>query len=113
MENKRLLIADNDPRVRHTVDRIAKELGYTSARVNQASQFGTVYHDLKPDVILLDLQMEGIDGVELLRYLADQNARIPILLMSCLDYRFLNITERLGKSYNLNMRGVLCKPIDP
>jgi EAL domain-containing protein (putative c-di-GMP-specific phosphodiesterase class I) len=64
----------------------------------------------KPTLILLDLQMPGMDGIEALRYLAQQNISAGVLLASGMDQRVLASARQLGESLGLRMLGTLQKP---
>jgi CheY-like chemotaxis protein len=65
----------------------------------------------RPEVVALDLGMPGMDGVELLRFLADQDYRSPVLIVSGFDRRVLESAFRLGEALGLNMAGPLEKPV--
>ena len=62
-------------------------------------------------MVALDLGMPGMDGVELLRFLADQRYRGPVLIVSGFDRRVLESAFRLGEALGLNMAGPLEKPV--
>ena len=64
-----------------------------------------------PTLVLMDLQMPDVDGVELLRALAAEKVTAPIVLMSGVDDKVLRTVGDLGTDLGLNMRGVLSKPI--
>ena len=53
----------------------------------------------------------GIDGVELLRFLADEDFQGPVLIISGFDRRVLESAFRLGEAQGLNMAGPLEKPV--
>jgi CheY-like chemotaxis protein len=61
-------------------------------------------------MVALDLGMPGMDGVELLRFLADQDFEEPVLIISGFDRRVLESAFRLGSALGLNMVGPLEKP---
>ena len=112
MAENRLLVVDDDPRISRLAIRVAKKLGYETEAIGGSSDFERRYATFKPDVILLDLNMPGMDGIELLRFLADRNSRAAILLISGVGGRVLNTTTRLGSELGLNMVGGLPKPVD-
>jgi CheY-like chemotaxis protein len=62
-------------------------------------------------VVALDLGMPGMDGVELIRFLADQDYRAPVLIVSGFDRRVLESAFRLGEALGLIMAGPLEKPV--
>jgi CheY-like chemotaxis protein len=61
-------------------------------------------------MVALDLGMPGMDGVELLRFLADEDYRDPVLIISGFDRRILDSAFRLGSALGLQMVGPLEKP---
>jgi EAL domain-containing protein (putative c-di-GMP-specific phosphodiesterase class I)/serine/threonine protein kinase len=110
--SKRLLIVDDDARVCRLVKRVSEGIGFHTFATDKPADFPSAYQGFRPDVIVLDLQMGHSDGVELLRYLADQGAEEAIVLMSGVDQRIIDTAARLGKSLGLNVVNVLHKPID-
>ena len=66
---------------------------------------------MQPDVVALDLGMPGMDGVELLRFLAEESYRSPVLIVSGFDRRVLESAFRLGEALGLNMAGPIEKPV--
>ena len=109
---KRLLIVVDDARVCRLVKRVSEGIGFHTFATDKPVDFPIAYQGFRPDVIVLDLQMGQSDGVELLRYLADQRAEEAIVLMSGVDQRIIDTAARLGRSLGLNVVNVLNKPID-
>ena len=62
-------------------------------------------------MVALDLGMPGMDGVELLRFLADEEFKAPVLIVSGFDRRVLESAFRLGEALGLNMAGPIEKPV--
>ena len=62
-------------------------------------------------MVALDLGMPGMDGVELLRFLAGHNYRSPVLIVSGFDRRVLESAFRLGEALGLAMAGPVEKPV--
>ena len=73
---------------------------------------GTFFRELTPEVtlIMLDLIMPKTDGIEILRLLAQQGCRIPIIFMSGVGKRILESAEQLAGSLGLSVVGHLSKP---
>ncbi|MEE9160099.1 MAG: EAL domain-containing response regulator [Gammaproteobacteria bacterium] len=112
MSANRVLIMDDDPRVCRLFKRVAEGLAFEAFAIDNSSQFESAYVGFEPDIILLDLQMPGLDGVELIRYLVGQRTRAAVILVSGVDKSVIETTSRLGKSLGLNIVGSLIKPIN-
>ncbi len=112
MTENRLLTVDDDPRISRLVHRVAEKIGFDSLEISDSTEFESAYGEFDPDVILLDLNMPGTDGVELLRFLAGQQSRAAIFLISGVDARVIHTTARLGRELGLNMAGELHKPVE-
>jgi len=112
MSNNRVLIIDDDKRICRIIKRVADDLGVDSLAIDNPAEFESAYLRYEPNIILMDLQMPRLDGIELLRKLAEQHSEAAIILVSGMDRSVLETTDELGKSLGLNMVGVLNKPID-
>jgi CheY-like chemotaxis protein len=111
MPMPRVLVVDDDPGFGEFVRKVAQGCGYHVELAGDAAAFRTAYEQSPPDLIMLDLQMPGADGVELLRILADLGCKAPILVMSGFDAKVIDTARRLGAARGLNMHRVLTKPI--
>ena len=60
--------------------------------------------------VLLDLDLPGMDGVELMRMLKGLQVRTPIILVSALPQRTLEASAAAGRSFGLDMAGAIRKP---
>ena len=75
-----------------------------------AGAFCQRYHELVPDLIGFDLAMPGGDGIELIRFLAGEGCKAPILIITGHDQRVLAAAARLGRERGLNIVETLSKP---
>lgn len=112
MSDNRVLIIDDDPRICRIIKRVADEVGVESCTTYDPESFDLFNLNFEPNIIFLDLQMPKIDGVELMRKLAEQQSTAAIILASGMDISVIETTIKLGKSLGLNMCGILQKPID-
>jgi EAL domain-containing protein (putative c-di-GMP-specific phosphodiesterase class I)/CheY-like chemotaxis protein len=106
---QRILVIDDEPDVGKLVCAAAKAMGLHCAATTDASIF---LKELTSDItlILLDLMMPGMDGVELLRQLAQQECKACIILMSGVGSRVLETAEQLAQTLGLSIVGHLNKP---
>ncbi len=66
---------------------------------------------MPPSVLLLDLNMPGMDGVEFLRHLSNQSYPGNIILISAEDTRLIHSAESVARDRKLNILGALEKPV--
>lgn len=111
MTARRLLMCDDEPDVGAFVRRIAEELGFEMHFTDRADDFAPLYHACQPEVVILDLVMPGTDGIELLRFLAEQRSQSRILLMSGFNPEVRDAAHLLGEAQSLNMVGIVPKPV--
>ena len=111
MRPPRLLVIDDEPALAEFVAAAARECGYEATLTSNDEQFQSEFEKERPDAAVLDLGMPGMDGVELLRFLAEQNFRSPVLIISGFDRRVLESAFRLGEALGLAMAGPLEKPV--
>lgn len=78
-----------------------------------AEALSLIFGDVRFDVIVTDLQMPGMDGVELVRALTQKGYDGELALMSGEDKQILKSTEQLARAHNLRVLGRLSKPITP
>lgn len=65
------------------------------------------------DIILTDLQMPGMDGVEFVRALTQSGYEGELVLVSGEDKRILKTAEQLARAHGLRVLGRLKKPVAP
>jgi EAL domain-containing protein (putative c-di-GMP-specific phosphodiesterase class I)/CheY-like chemotaxis protein len=63
------------------------------------------------DIIVCDLQMPGMDGIEVIRQLANDGFGGGIILVSGKDKRVLKTAENMAQVRGLKVIGSLCKPM--
>lgn len=112
MPVNRVLIVDDDARICRIIKRVADDLGIESLTTDRSALFMSAYLQYEPNVVLMDLQMPRIDGIELLRWLANNDSEAAIILVSGIDKSIIQTTMNLGISLGLNMAGLLTKPIE-
>lgn len=106
---KRILIIEDD---RHIAEALELNLGFKGYQVHVALDGRTGLKEwklVKPDLIVLDIMLPGIDGISVLRHIRLEDERIPILIISARGtendrvngLRF-GVDDYLAKPFNLD-----------
>jgi EAL domain-containing protein (putative c-di-GMP-specific phosphodiesterase class I)/FixJ family two-component response regulator len=65
------------------------------------------------DICFIDLNMPGMDGLELIRHMAKEDNPASIILASALDPSLVFSVETMSKAYGVNLLGTIAKPATP
>jgi len=107
----RLLAIDDEEGLLAILRDVGASVGYDVETTTDAAAFLQRARERPPALILMDLQMPDVDGVELLRRLAAEGVTVPIVLMSGVDDKLLRAVADLGRELGLNLHENLTKPI--
>jgi CheY-like chemotaxis protein len=81
----RVLVVDDEPGVAMVLTDLLLEEGYNVRHTANGHDALRLVGDWQPDVVVLDLTLPGIDGVEVarrVRDLPDERARIPVVIIT-------------------------------
>lgn len=112
----RVLILDDDPFMRKLLGHMLANLGFSQVTACDSGRDALEWighPDGSPDLILLDLNMPEMDGVEFVRHLGERNYHGGLILVSGEDESMLQATERLAGAHRLAVLGSLHKPPTP
>jgi len=102
---KTVLIVDDDEMIQNYFERALQE--YTVIKTSSGEEALKIVEKDKPDLVLLDIRMPGIDGVETLKRIKQIDSRIPVIMLSAHGTLQTNLeAARLGAYTSL------AKPFD-
>lgn len=103
-----VLIVDDIPINVTLIEKMLKPFHFVIEKANDGQTALDIVAGKKPDLILLDLMMPGINGYDVIRQLRSQEEtkRLPIIVISA-----LNSNEDVVKGYSLGANDFLTKPI--
>ncbi|WP_081837490.1 EAL domain-containing protein [Xanthobacter sp. 91] len=109
---RRILILDDDDAFRED---LAEYLTFAGHQVDHTSQPETLTpaRMCQTDILLLDLNMPGIDGVDVLRNLCRCVLSPQVVLISGSDVDVIAAAAEAGRMSNIRVLGTLHKPFDP
>jgi DNA-binding NtrC family response regulator len=81
---KTILIVDDEPAARYGLRR-ALESKYRITEADSAESARGALQTEKPDLILLDVVLPGMDGLSFLKMIREQGSNVPVLMVSALD----------------------------
>ncbi|MEU6301839.1 response regulator transcription factor [Streptomyces chartreusis] len=79
-----VLLAEDDRAIRHALERALTLEGYQVTAVADGVEALAQAHRTPPDVLVLDVMMPGIDGLQVCRVLRAEGDRTPILMLTAL-----------------------------
>ncbi|MDP2312480.1 MAG: sigma-54 dependent transcriptional regulator [Pseudomonadota bacterium] len=86
MARERILIVDDEPSLGELLTMLLEREGYVTSRAESAEEGLEQFDALAPDLVLTDLNLPGIDGIELLRQVKTRSAQrgrdVPVVLLT-------------------------------
>jgi EAL domain-containing protein (putative c-di-GMP-specific phosphodiesterase class I)/CheY-like chemotaxis protein len=109
-----LLVAEDHDFQRKTLVRILISLGAT--RISEAANGRAaleIFATARPpvDIIISDLDMPGMDGMEFMRHVGQANRPVSVILSSALDAALISSVETMTKAYGITLLGAMSKPV--
>jgi two-component system NtrC family response regulator len=79
---KTILVIDDEPNYRLILSEIAKEEGYEVLTAESAEQAIPTIRETDLDLVITDMRMPGMDGMELLKEVKILNAELPVIMIT-------------------------------
>lgn len=106
------LIVDDDPAHLRLAELLLEELGIaTIFKATSANEALSIASQQRPELLLCDLKMPGMDGVAMLRELSEMSSPPSVLIVSGIDPTLLHTIEEVGRLNGLSMLGAVGKPL--
>lgn len=81
----RVLIVEDDPIIRQTVDYALRRAGFETLSSGDGAEGLRVARAERPDLILLDLMLPGLDGYQFAEEVRKADAEVAIIMVTALD----------------------------
>lgn len=103
----KILIVDDQPGVRRLLQEVLRAAGYDVHAASSGIEALAILPQTAPDLILLDMKMPGMDGLETLRHIRERDKVVRVIIMTA--YGELEI---LNQAHSLGIIGNFIKPFD-
>ncbi|MHB1053874.1 MAG: EAL domain-containing response regulator [Thiobacillus sp.] len=112
----RILMLDDEPFMLKLIGHVLANLGFTQVTSFDSGCAALESFDSPnnpPDLILMDLNMPEMDGVEFVRHLVERRYTGSLILISGEDERMLQTAVKLMRAHKIWVLGHLRKPVKP
>ncbi|MES2264526.1 MAG: EAL domain-containing response regulator [Pseudomonadota bacterium] len=111
--SRRILVLDDDQFMLDLVRDMLEDAGMFEVRTESDGRHALqTLASWRPDLLICDLSMPGMDGVEFLRHAAAVSFKGGVLLHSSMDAAVRRAAESLGKAHGLHILGAFQKIIE-
>ncbi len=110
MHKPKLIVADDDPIIINLIKEVAEGIGYKVSSASNGKRLLNTINETCPSIIILDMVMPDMDGIETLKKLAIKKCTAAIILITGYQQYYLETGSVIGTAHGLNIIGTLYKP---
>jgi len=108
----KILVIDDEPGIRDLLDTLLRRKGYDVVLAESGQKGLDLFRRERPDVIVLDLKMPGMDGLSVLQQVRSLDSKKPVIVLTGAGtaeteqkVRALGVTEYVEKEFSLHLLG--------
>lgn len=105
--SEKILIVDDQFGIRILLNEVLQKEGYETFQAANGIQALEIADEHKPDLVLLDMKIPGMDGIEILKRMKQKNSDIRVIIMTA--YGELDMIQ---EAKNLGALTHFAKPFD-
>lgn len=113
MTELKVLILDDNNLTARAIANVAEFIGLSAKITSDFQSFLEIINDWKPQYLIIDLIMPGMDGVEVLGELGRMQIDAQLIITSGAGQQLLHAAARSAGAHGLNVLGILPKPFNP
>ena len=108
----KVLVIDDEEGIRDLLDTRLSRKGYEVVLSSNGQRGLELFHRERPDVVVLDLKMPGMDGLTVLQQIRTRDPKMPVIVLTGagtaeteLKVRALGATDYVEKEFSLHRLG--------
>lgn len=105
------LVVDDDPGLRKFGEMMVEAAGFRSESAASGSDAIAALQTLDPAVVLLDMQMPGKDGIDVMRAMAAAKRAAKLVIFGGSDQRTIEVSAEIARHHGLTVAASLLKPV--
>lgn len=78
----RILIAEDEPRIAEFLEKGLRAAGYSTVAVDDGQLAASIGRDGDFDLVILDLGLPGMDGIDVLRHIRGSGNQLPVIILT-------------------------------
>ncbi len=105
---ERILIADDDPAIMDGSTQVLTRSGYEVMQAATGAEAWSMLEQYEFDLVLLDLKLPDINGLDLLRRIREQNSLVPVVMITA-----YGTVQNAVEAMRMGANDFLPKPFEP
>ena len=82
MDKETILLVDDEEGIRKVLDISLSDIGYTVYTAENGEEAFKIFEEVNPPIVLTDIKMPGMDGIELLRKIKETSPDTEVIMKS-------------------------------
>ncbi|HEX3574229.1 MAG TPA: response regulator [Rhodopila sp.] len=107
---KKILVIDDESSITKIIAKIASDLGFIVRTLNQAATAFEVFEEFQPDILILDLIMPDVDGIDVLNQVLAAGTGAKVVVMSGYGKSYLQLGKAVAEFHAHPDVTTLAKP---
>ncbi len=107
MGKKRILVIDDESSIRFLLREVVEDMGYHCLEAESAIKGIEMVEEENPNLIILDIQMPQMNGLEAIQKIRKINDKVPVFMLSAFSH-MENVIENMG----VDVQEFIPKPFD-
>ena len=93
------MVVDDDEGIRCLYEQVLTDEGYKVILASDGLEAVEIFKNIKPDIVVLDIRMPGMDGIELLGKVLDMDRKLPVIINSAYSMYKNNFLTWMADAY--------------